>query len=224
MTAEVDWLALCRGCVADIDRILEALPTRAEREPVLRAGEGGDDTTAIDAAAEDAVVARLEALEADFLLVSEELGERPFGTGGPIRVVVDPIDGSVNAKRGIPFFSLSLAVASGPAMGDVTFGYVYDFGAREEWVAEQGRGARLNGRPLDGPAAEGSDRDPLLRGDHDRVHRGEGCGNARGRRAPAGDGLARAVALPPRCRPGRRGVLAQAGPVDRHRGGSAPRA
>ena len=72
---------------------------------------------------------RLEALEADFLLVSEELGERPFGGGGPTRVVVDPIDGSVNAKRGIPFFALSLAVASGPTMGDVTFGYVYDFGA-----------------------------------------------------------------------------------------------
>ena len=139
MTTEVDWLALCRGCVADIDRILEALPTRAEREPVLRAGEGGDDTTAIDAAAEDAVVARLEGLEADFLLVSEELGERPFGGGGPTRVVVDPIDGSVNAKRGIPFFALSLAVSSGPTMGDVTFGYVYDFGAREEWVGLAGR-------------------------------------------------------------------------------------
>ena len=146
-----DWLSLCRDCVADIDAVLERLPTRAEREPVLRAGEGGDDTTAIDAAAEEAVVARLEALRADFTLVSEELGERTFGVGGPVRVVVDPIDGSINAKRGIPFFSLSLAVAEGPAMGDVTFGYVYDFGAREEWVAERGRGAFLNGRPLEGP-------------------------------------------------------------------------
>jgi len=96
-------------------------------------------------------VARLEALRADFTLVSEELGERTFGVGGHVRVVVDPIDGSINAKRGIPFFSLSLAVADGPTMGDVTFGYVYDFGAREEWVAERGRGAFLNGRPLEGP-------------------------------------------------------------------------
>jgi myo-inositol-1(or 4)-monophosphatase len=153
----IDWLGLCRECVADIDAVLHDLPTRAEREPVLRAGEGGDDTTAIDAAAEDAVVARLAALEADFVLVSEELGTRPFGAGGPLRVVVDPIDGSVNAKRGIPFFSLSLAVAEGPAMGDVTFGYVYDFGAREEWVAERGRGVQLNARPLAGPAP----KDPI---------------------------------------------------------------
>ena len=147
----VDWLSLCRDCVADIDLVLAELPTRTEREPVLRRGEGGDDTTAVDAAAEDAVVARLTALQADFLLVSEELGERTFGTGGPTRVIVDPIDGSVNAKRGIPFFSLSLAVAEGPLMGDVTFGYVYDFGAREEWVAERGHGVRLNDRPLESP-------------------------------------------------------------------------
>ena len=191
---------------------------------MLRAGEGGDDTTAIDAAAEDAVVARLEALEADFLLVSEELGERAFGSGGPTRVVVDPIDGSVNAKRGIPFFSLSLAVADGPTMGDVTFGYVYDFGAREEWVAERGRGARLERPAARRPAAEGPDRDPLVRGDDDRVHRRQGLVAARGRGAPAGDGLARALALPPRRRPGRRGVLAEGGALDRHRGGPAARA
>lgn len=144
----IDWLELCRGAVADIDAILLRMPTRAEREVVLRAGEGGDDTTAIDAAAEEAVVARLESLDADFMLVSEELGERAFGSGGPMRVVVDPVDGSVNAKRGIPFFSLSLAVAEGPALGDVTFGYVYDFGAREEWMARRGEGAYLDGADL----------------------------------------------------------------------------
>ncbi len=145
------WLNLCRDCVADIELVLAELPTRTEREPVLRQGEGGDETTAIDAAAEDAVVARLEALNGDFVLVSEELGERVFGAGGPTRVIVDPIDGSVNAKRGIPFFSLSLAVAEGPTMKDVTFGYVYDFGSREEWMADRGRGASLNGRPLQAP-------------------------------------------------------------------------
>ncbi len=42
---------------------------------MLRLGEGGDDTTAIDQAAEDAVVERLAALDRDFVLVSEELGD-----------------------------------------------------------------------------------------------------------------------------------------------------
>ena len=128
--------------------MLARLPTSAEREPVLRRGQGGDDTTAIDQAAEDAVVERLAALGEDFVLVSEELGERVFGAGGARRVVVDPIDGSVNAKRGIPFFSFSLAVAEGPTMADVVFGYVYDFGSGEEWTAERGAGALLDGVAL----------------------------------------------------------------------------
>jgi len=142
------WLETCRLCVADILVVLDELPTRAEREPVLRLGEGGDDTTAIDQAAEDAVVARLTALNESFVLVSEELGVRSFGSGGPRTVVVDPIDGSVNAKRGIPFFSFSLAVADGGSMGDVVFGYVYDFGSGEEWTAERGSGAYLDGTRL----------------------------------------------------------------------------
>jgi myo-inositol-1(or 4)-monophosphatase len=136
--------------------VLETLPTRDEREPVLRRGEGGDDTTAIDQAAEDAVVAQLAALGEDFTLVSEELGERVFGAGGARRVVVDPIDGSVNAKRGIPFFSFSLAVAEGGTMGDVVFGYVYDFGTGEEWTAERGGGAHLRGERLTGPPPKDS--------------------------------------------------------------------
>ena len=144
------WLSLAQSSVEDIRGVLHDLPTRVEREPVLRAGKGGDDTTAIDAAAEAAIVARLDALTEGFTLVSEELGERSFGAGGPWRVVVDPIDGSVNAKRGIPFFSLSIAVADGATMGDVRFAYVYDFGSGEEWTAERGGGARLDGQPLAG--------------------------------------------------------------------------
>ena len=142
------WLEVCRAAVADIRDVLVALPTRLEREPVLAAGVGGDDTTAVDAAAERAVVRRLEQLEADFTLVSEELGERVFGAGGPPWVVCDPIDGSLNAKRDIPFFSLSVAVADGETMADVRFGYVYDFGNGEEWTAERGSGAFRNGEQL----------------------------------------------------------------------------
>jgi myo-inositol-1(or 4)-monophosphatase len=142
------WLEAARAAVDDIRGVLAAQPTRHEREPVLRTGVGGDDTTAIDQAAEDAVRARLRATGVGFTLVSEEAGEAAENGGGSLRVVVDPIDGSLNAKRDIPFFSLSLAVAEGDTMGDVVFGYVYDFGTGEEWTATRGGGAFRNGERL----------------------------------------------------------------------------
>jgi myo-inositol-1(or 4)-monophosphatase len=141
-----DWLARCREAVEGVRRVLAELPTRAEREPVVGVGMGGDETTAIDAAAERAVLACFEDVD-DVTIVSEEAGR--LGDGR-VHVVVDPIDGSLNAKRGIGFFSLSIAVASGPTMGDVEFGFVHDFGTEEEWTASRGDGARLNGHPLDG--------------------------------------------------------------------------
>src|SRR6185503_7661471 len=147
------WLGFCRQVSDDVGAALAALPTRDMREPVVGQGEGGDDTTVVDRDAEAVVVARLEELHAggvDFRLVSEELGERRFGGESPWVVVVDPIDGSLNAKRCLPFYCISIAFADGPTVDDVRFGYVLDLGSGEEWVATAGEGATVNGRPLGG--------------------------------------------------------------------------
>ena len=142
-----DWLATCRVAVADAQRVLVDLPTRAEREPVVGAGMGGDDTTAVDSEVERVVISVLDARHGEYTLVSEEIGEVVKGSGRPW-LVLDPIDGSLNAKRGVPHFCLSLAVADGPTMKDVSFGYVYDFGTGEEWTARRGEGAWLDGEVL----------------------------------------------------------------------------
>jgi myo-inositol-1(or 4)-monophosphatase len=141
-----DWLGLCRAAVEDVRDVLAELPLRSDREPVVGSGKGGDETTAIDAAAERAILARFAGLEG-LTIVSEEVGT--IGTGETF-VVIDPIDGSLNAKRGIGFFAVSIAVASGPTMGDVDFGFVHDFGTEEEWTATRGEGARVDGKLLEG--------------------------------------------------------------------------
>jgi myo-inositol-1(or 4)-monophosphatase len=141
-----DWLGACRRSVRALDAILAGSRAGMERlEETGTRGEGGDRTLVIDAAAEDAVFAELEALHdagARFTAVSEERGNVDFGSD-ELLVVIDPIDGSLNAKRGLGPHSISIAVADGPTMADVAFGFVHDFGTGEEWRAVRGEGAWL---------------------------------------------------------------------------------
>ena len=137
------WLELCRAAVADVKAVLAAMPGRDERERPVGEGKGGDVTAALDEAAETATLRHFD--RDDVQIVSEEVG---FRGNGRYRVVVDPIDGSQNAERGIPYFGLCVAVADGDTVGDVFFGYVYDFGANEEWTAVKSGGAFLDGAPI----------------------------------------------------------------------------
>jgi myo-inositol-1(or 4)-monophosphatase len=162
-----DWLGVGRRAGDGLRRVLREHPSSRERivETGGRGG-GGDRTLVIDAAAEDAVFAELEALRregARLTAVSEERGFVDLGArGGPPFVVVDPIDGSMNAKRGLTHHALSIAVADGPTMADVVFGYVLDLGPEEEWHAVRGVGAFRNGAPLAPAPSERRRRDGRL--------------------------------------------------------------
>src|SRR3954462_1533532 len=162
---EADWLGACRVARDALAGVLRDTPDSRERlEETGERGEGGDRTLVIDQAAEDAVFAELERLHGEgvrFSAISEERGEVDFGDER-VRVVIDPLDGSLNAKRGLPAPAISVAVADGPTMGDVAFGYVYDFGAGEEWVARHGEGVLLDGEPLPAAPAERCDDEGRL--------------------------------------------------------------
>ncbi len=141
----IDWPGLFRRAGAGAQRALERSP---DLTATAGPGAGGDVSLAIDRAVEDVVFAELEALGTGLTAISEERGEVHLRGGGPVHVVIDPIDGSRNAARGSKTFSLSIAVADGPRMRHVRHAFVRDLGGGEEFSAQRGRGARLDGHPL----------------------------------------------------------------------------
>jgi myo-inositol-1(or 4)-monophosphatase len=145
--------------------MLAEVPTTKQRalETGTR-GSGGDRTLEIDRGAEQLVFDQLDGLRDEgyrFCAVSEERGVIDYGDHD-VRVIIDPIDGSLNAKRGVPTYALSIAVADGATMADVAFGFVHDFGASEDWWAWRNQGAWLDGAQLDTSLEERRGRDGRL--------------------------------------------------------------
>src|SRR5438552_3221034 len=118
---EADWLGACRRAVTGVREMLADAPSTAERSVETgNRGSGGDRTLVIDRTAERLVLLELEALcerGYQFVAISEERGEIDYGDPS-VRVIIDPIDGSLNAKRGISHHALSVAVADGHTMAD----------------------------------------------------------------------------------------------------------
>ncbi len=116
----------------------------------LGRGAGGDKTFPVDKWAEDIIIAALERVRANgesFTVISEELGVRKFGDGKKV-VLIDPVDGSNNARSGIPFFSTSIALLDGDKLSDLQVGYVTNLAGGDEFWAIRGKGAYKNDKRI----------------------------------------------------------------------------
>jgi myo-inositol-1(or 4)-monophosphatase len=138
-----DWLQAFAAIGGRIrQRVGPLVGTEAGRAE-LSIGAGGDRTVEVDRLAEAIALEGLEALAGRgerFSVLSEEVGLRRHGAELPL-VLLDPIDGSLNAKQGLPVFSVMLALLDGPTVADVRVGYVLNLVAGESWHAVRGEGA-----------------------------------------------------------------------------------
>lgn len=145
-----DWLEFLRTTAARVRTELAPLVGAPEgREKVGGTGAGGDETLRLDALAEEILLdglRREHSRGSRFRVMSEEAGFVEFGADFPL-LVVDPVDGSANAKMGFPMYCFSVGVYGGPTVGDGELGYVLNLANGDEFHAARGGGCFFNGRP-----------------------------------------------------------------------------
>lgn len=127
-------------------------------------GAGGDRTVEVDRLAESVALEDLRRRAANGMpcsVVSEEAGLVDMGAAYP-RVLLDPVDGSLNAKQGLPTAAVMLTLLDGPTIGDVRLAWVQELGTGVHWHAVRGGGAYRNDKPVRPLRARRDDRVDLL--------------------------------------------------------------
>lgn len=119
------------------DAVARALDDVVDWAPVT----DRDGQYEIDVVADQAALAVLD--KAGVGVLSEESGLRRADQ--PVLVVVDPVDGSTNASRRVPWYATSLCAVDGdgPAVA-----LVVNQASGERFAAVRGEGATLDGAPL----------------------------------------------------------------------------
>ena len=111
-------------------------------------GADGTITKYVDRIAEDAAIHFLKKSKLKVNVLSEEVGF--LDNGAKYTYVLDPIDGTRNAYRGIPFYSVSLAIGK-TKMSDVEYGIVKNIPTGDIFTAEKNHGAFFNNKRIGVP-------------------------------------------------------------------------
>lgn len=159
MQSQNDWLKILIRCKENVkENIRPHLKTLGEPQPDLGKGAGGDAMKPVDLAAEKAIVEVLQQSGVSFTLISEESGVKEFGATSKLcYVTVDPIDGTNNLVRGIPFYATSIAISAKPALSTVFAALVTDLAHDTTYTALVGKGAYRDGAKIASSTRESLD-------------------------------------------------------------------
>ncbi len=102
-----------------------------------------DLVTRADHASEDYLISTIRKAFPEHVINAEESGE--WQGNEEHKWYIDPLDGTLNYAHGVPFYSVSIAYAY---QGKLELGVVYDPARKELFCAERGKGATLNGAPI----------------------------------------------------------------------------
>jgi len=143
----VDTLSIARTLADAAFDAWTGVQDRADRHAKVGLGAGGNPTSRADDALEKAIL--LKAADLGVSVLSEEAGY--VDNGSELLAVVDPLDGSRNAGRGIPLHCTSVAIGratTAGTMAQLEAGAVQNLVTGDLYVAKRGHGAFLNGAPV----------------------------------------------------------------------------
>jgi myo-inositol-1(or 4)-monophosphatase len=145
----IEWQMILEECAQKMKK--EALKYYGSPEAAVGfgIGAGGDTSKRIDVAAEKALIDCLNKHEVSCTLISEEIGIKKIGKdSSEYYVITDPVDGTTNAVRGLPFSANVIAVSKGPWLRDVETAVVSDIIHDITYLAQKNKGAFKNGKRI----------------------------------------------------------------------------
>ena len=150
MAKNLDWLKLLLRCKDNVRRQITPLIKASQKSKSnFGIGAGGDPIKEIDLVAEKAIIETLRESKISFTLISEESGTIEYGENSYENfLTVDPIDGTTNVTRGIPFFATSIAVSTRPALNTVHTALVADLFHNVTYIAQKGKGSYRDNRRI----------------------------------------------------------------------------
>ncbi len=107
-------------------------------------GAGGDISRNIDIIAEKTVLDFLKEINFPCVVLGEECGRVELSKEPKGFVIMDAIDGSANAVRGVPFFCSSLAFATENKLSSITDGVITNLHNGEMYWASKDKGSYFN--------------------------------------------------------------------------------
>jgi myo-inositol-1(or 4)-monophosphatase len=141
----VDWLKILEDCAQNMQKEILKVHKTAEAGKQFGRGAGGDIQKKIDLVAETALIETLRVHKASCTLISEESGTKKIGAEPTKYILVaDPLDGTTNALRGLPFMATSLAISTKPYLKNVETALVTDILHNVTYTAQRGEGAHKN--------------------------------------------------------------------------------
>lgn len=124
--------------------MLAATDVESENNVGVKPGDA-NFVTVYDVAVQTFLLEKLGELFPEAVFIAEEQENDPAALSGELCFLIDPIDGTTNFIRDYRHSAISVALFS---KGEPLFGAVYDPYLNEMFCAVKGKGAYLNGHPM----------------------------------------------------------------------------